>query len=161
MKKALYPGSFDPVTFGHLDVIERASKLADELEVVIMHNANKNAATFSLEERITMLKLATQHCKNVKISAAQGLTVDYARKVGAHALIRGIRAVMDYEYELQQATANQVLAPDIETVFLLTSPKYSFLSSSVVKSIAMNQGDLSRFVPLVVESLIKQKYEAQ
>ncbi len=161
MKKALYPGSFDPVTFGHLDVIERASKLADELEVVIMHNPNKKAAFFSVEERIKMLEVCTKKFKNVKISAAEGLTVEYARKIGAAALIRGIRAVMDYEYELQQATANQVLAPDIETVFLLTSPKYSFLSSSVVKSIAVNNGDLSRFVPEEVENMIKEKYKAQ
>ncbi len=160
MKKALYPGSFDPVTFGHLDVIERASKLADELEVVIMHNPNKKPF-FSIEERIEMLKICTQKFKNVKISSAEGLTVEYARKIGADALIRGIRAVMDYEYELQQATANQVLAPDIETVFLLTSPKYSFLSSSVVKSIAVNDGDVSRFVPEEVAAMIKTKYQAQ
>ncbi len=161
MKKALYPGSFDPVTFGHLDVIERASKLADELEVVIMHNPTKSAAFFTVEERIKMLEVCTKKFKNVKVSAAEGLTVEYARKIGAAALIRGIRAVMDYEYELQQATANQVLAPDIETVFLLTTPKYSFLSSSVVKSIAVNDGDLSRFVPNEVEAMIKEKYKAQ
>ena len=108
-----------------------------------------------------MLKICTQKFKNVKISSAEGLTVEYARKIGADALIRGIRAVMDYEYELQQATANQVLAPDIETVFLLTSPKYSFLSSSVVKSIAVNDGDVSRFVPEEVAAMIKTKYQAQ
>lgn len=161
MKKALYPGSFDPVTCGHLDVIERASKLADALEVVIMHNPNKKEAVFSVDERIKMLEAVTQRFNNVKVSAAEGLTVEYARKINANALIRGIRAVMDYEYELQQATANQVLAPDIETVFLLTSPKYSFLSSSVVKSIAVNDGDISRFVPAEIVDMIKEKYKAQ
>jgi pantetheine-phosphate adenylyltransferase len=161
MRKALYPGSFDPVTFGHLDVIERASKIADEIEVVIMHNPNKNAAFFTLEERIKMLEVCTKKFKNVHVSSAKGLTVDYAKKIGATALIRGIRAVMDYEYELQQATANQILAPEIETIFLLTSPKYSFLSSSVVKSIAVNNGDLSRFVPEEVERMIKKKYQAR
>ena len=161
MKKALYPGSFDPITYGHVDVIERASKLADELEVVIMANPNKETTTFTIEERIAMLKLVTKRFDNVIISAAQGLTVDYAHQVGANALIRGIRAVMDYEYELQQATANQILAPDIETVFLLTSPKYSFLSSSVVKSIAQNKGDLKPFVPNEIEAMIVEKYKAQ
>lgn len=161
MKKALYPGSFDPITYGHVDVIERASKLADELEVVIMANPNKETTTFSVEERIAMLKMVTKRLNNVKISAAQGLTVDYAHQVKANALIRGIRAVMDYEYELQQATANQILAPDIETVFLLTSPKYSFLSSSVVKSIAQNNGDLKPFVPKEIEAMIVEKYKAQ
>lgn len=161
MKKALYPGSFDPVTNGHIDIINRASRLVDALEVVIMVNPNKGSSTFSIEERLEMLKLATQTLSNVTISAQTGLTVDYARKVGASVLIRGIRAVMDYEYELQQATANMVLAPDVDTVFLLTKPEYSFLSSSVVKSIALNNGDLSLFVPKEIEAKILKKYQAQ
>lgn len=160
MKKALYPGSFDPVTFGHIDIINRASHLVDELEVVIMHNPNKANASFSIEERMEMLKLSTKHLKNITFSAQSGLTVDYAHKVGASVLIRGIRAVMDYEYELQQATANMVLAPDVDTVFLLTKPEYSFLSSSVVKSIAINHGDLSLFVPKEIEQKIIDKYQA-
>ena len=160
MKKALYPGSFDPVTFGHIDIINRASRLVDHLEVVIMVNPNKGASTFSEDERIEMLNLATKHLKNITISAQTGLTVDYAKKVGASVLIRGIRAVMDYEYELQQATANMVLAPEIDTVFLLTKPEYSFLSSSVVKSIALNHGDLSLFVPKEIEDKILEKYKA-
>lgn len=161
MKKALYPGSFDPVTNGHIDIINRASRLVDALEVVIMVNPNKGSSTFSIEERLEMLKLSTQTLSNVTISAQTGLTVDYARKVGATVLIRGIRAVMDYEYELQQATANMVLAPDVDTVFLLTKPEYSFLSSSVVKSIALNHGDLSLFVPKEIEAKILKKYQAQ
>ena len=158
MKKALYPGTFDPVTNGHLDIIQRASTLVDQLEVVIMVNPNKQTS-FSTEERVEMLKLATQEIPNVTVSAQTGLTVDYAHKAQANVLIRGIRAVMDYEYELQQATANMVLAPDIETIFLLTRPKYSFLSSSVVKQIALNKGDLSLFVPPTVKRYLEEKFK--
>lgn len=158
MKKAIYPGTFDPVTNGHLDIIQRASTLVDELEVVIMVNPNKQT-TFSTEERIEMLRLATKSISNVSISAQTGLTVDYAHKAHANVLIRGIRAVMDYEYELQQATANMELAPDIETIFLLTRPKYSFLSSSVVKQIALNKGDLSLFVPACIKVYLEDKFK--
>lgn len=157
MKRALYPGTFDPVTFGHLDIIKRSSTLVDELEVVIMINPEK-IALFSVDERIEMLRIATKDIPNVTISAQTGLTVDYARKVGANVLIRGIRAVMDYEYELQQATANMVLAPEIETIFLLTRSKYSFLSSSVVKQIAINKGDLKPFVPEGIIPFITEKF---
>lgn len=158
MKKALYPGTFDPITNGHLDIIERASKLVTELEVVIMENSEKHP-TFTTQERIEMIKIATAHMSNVTVSAQHGLTVDYAKKASASVLIRGIRAVMDYEYELQQATANMVLAPDVETVFLLTRPKYSFLSSSVVKQIAKNNGDLHLFVPECIKEIILHKYQ--
>jgi len=158
MKKALYPGTFDPITNGHLDIIERASKLVSELEVVIMENPEKNP-TFTTQERIEMIKIATAHMTNVSVSSQQGLTVDYARKAQTNILIRGIRAVMDYEYELQQATANMVLAPDVETVFLLTRPKYSFLSSSVVKQIAKNKGDLNLFVPSSIKDIILRKFQ--
>ena len=113
MIKALYPGSFDPLTNGHLDVIKRASAIFDELEVVIMNNPNK-AFTFSVEERIAMIKSIITKFPNVTVSAQSGLTVDYAQRVGASVLVRGIRAVMDYEYELQQATANMILNPAIE-----------------------------------------------
>lgn len=158
MRKAIYPGTFDPVTNGHLDIILRASTLVNELEVVIMVNPNKQT-TFTTEERVEMLKLVTKEIPNVSISAQTGLTVDYAHKAHANVLIRGIRAVMDYEYELQQATANMELAPDIETVFLLTRPKYSFLSSSVVKQIALNKGDLSLFVPASIKVYLEKKFK--
>jgi len=158
MKRAIYPGTFDPVTFGHLDIIRRSSVLVDELDVVIMVNPEKHTI-FSTEERLEMLRLVTQDIPNVKISAQKGLTVDHARKIGANVLIRGIRAVMDYEYELQQATANMVLAPEVETVFLLTRPKYSFLSSSVVKQIALNKGDLRLFVPEIIIPIILKKFD--
>jgi len=157
MIKALYPGSFDPLTNGHLDVIKRASNIFDELEVVIMTNPNK-LFTFSVEERITMIKSIITKFPNVTVSAQTGLTVDYAKRVNATVLVRGIRAVMDYEYELQQATANMILNPKIETIFLLTHPQWSFLSSSVVKQIALNKGDLSGFIPPEIKDVIVNKY---
>lgn len=159
MRKAIYPGTFDPITLGHLDIIKRASTLVDQLEVVIMRNPNKSNSDFSVEERLEMISSVIQEFSNVTVSAQTGLTVEYAKVSGANILIRGIRAVMDYEYELQQATANMVLAPNIETVFLLTRPQYSFLSSSVVKQIAQNKGDLAPFVPAKVKELIERKYK--
>jgi len=158
MRKALYPGSFDPITNGHLDIIKRASRLFDELEIVIMVNPEKQY-TFSIDERMEMIRLSLEDLPNIKISAKSGLTIDYARSVNAKVLIRGIRAVMDYEYELQQATTNMVLAEEIETLFLLTRPEYSFLSSSVVKQIALNKGDLSLFVPHPIKKMIEDKYK--
>jgi len=158
MIKALYPGSFDPLTNGHLDVIKRASAIFDQLEVVIMTNPNKTF-TFSVEERITMIKSIITKFPNVTVSAQSGLTVDYAQRVGASVLVRGIRAVMDYEYELQQATANMILNPKIETVFLLTHPQWSFLSSSVVKQVALNKGDLTGFIPPEIKDVILSKYK--
>ena len=158
MRKAIYPGTFDPITLGHLDIIKRASTLVDQLEVVIMRNPNKSNSDFSVEERLEMISSVIQEFNNVTVSAQTGLTVEYAKVSGASILIRGIRAVMDYEYELQQATANMVLAPTIETVFLLTRPQYSFLSSSVVKQIAQNKGDLTPFVPAKVKEFIEKKY---
>lgn len=154
MKKAMYPGSFDPITFGHLDIITRASKVFDELVIVIMQNPHK-VNTFSVEERVKMLNKVTTDLKNVSIQVGDGLTVDFASKIGASVLIRGIRAVMDYEYELQQATANMILSSQIETIFLVSRPKYSFLSSSVAKEVGVNHGDLSAFIPEVIMAEVK------
>lgn len=158
MTKAIYPGSFDPITFGHLDVIKRASVLFEQLEVVIMQNPEKRS-TFSVDERMEMLQKVTHNIPGITISTQTGLTVEYARSVGANVLIRGIRAVMDFEYELQQATANMILASEIETVFLLTRPEYSFLSSSAVKQIAIHHGDLSRFVPSDIIAQVQEKFK--
>ncbi len=152
MKIAMYPGTFDPLTVGHLDVIKRSSALFDHVYVVIMENKNKKV-TFTAEERFQMILKVIDEFDNVSALIGEGLTVDYAKKIGATVLIRGIRAVMDYEYELQQATANMILSPEIETVFLLTRPEYSFMSSSAVKEIAINNGDLTSFVP---EAILKQ-----
>lgn len=158
MRKAMYPGTFDPITVGHLDVIRRASNLFDEVVVVIMVNENKTV-TFDADERLAMIKSVIQPYKNVTALIGKGLTVDFAQSIHASVLIRGIRAVMDYEYELQQSTANMLLAPQLETVFLLTKPEFSFMSSSAVKEIARNHGNLEQFVPKEVLPLIQKKFK--
>jgi len=156
--KAIYPGSFDPITYGHVDIIERASEVFDELVIVIMQNDDKHSL-FTEEERAEMCRKSTAHIKNVSVMIGNGLTVDFAKKIGATILVRGIRAVTDYEYEMQLATANMALNGDIHTVFLVAQPQFSFLSSSTAKTIAKNKGDLRFFVPdCVAEELVK-KYE--
>ncbi len=153
--KAIYPGSFDPITNGHLDIITRAAAIFDELIVAIMVNPEKKS-TFTVDERLEMIRKSVEDLPNVTVAASTGLTVDYANRIGAKILIRGIRAVMDYEYEMQQATANMMLSPQIESVFLLSSPEHSFVSSSVVKNIVMNHGDVTYFVaPHVAQKLIE------
>ena len=154
---AVYPGSFDPITYGHLDIIERASKLYDEVIVLLMVNDEKKG-TFTMEERKEMIDGATKHLENVRCEIGSGLTVDCCHRLNGNVLIRGVRAVSDYEYEMQLATANMALAKDIETVFLLARPKYSFLSSSVAKTIAANNGDLSFFVPPYVAEKMLEKF---
>ncbi|MDD6468170.1 MAG: pantetheine-phosphate adenylyltransferase [Erysipelotrichaceae bacterium] len=158
--KAIYPGSFDPITYGHVDIIKRAACMFDELIVVIMINEEKTPL-FSTEERLEMLKETVGDIPHVTIQASKGLTVDFAHREGASVIIRGIRAVMDYEYELQQSTVNMMLADDIETVFLLAKPMYSFLSSSSAKTVAYHQGDLSRFVPDNIAKRLKEKLHQQ
>ena len=158
MKRALYPGSFDPVTYGHLDIINRASELFEELYVAIMRNEEKQTA-FSIQERMEMLEKVTKNLPNVKIIAEEGLTIDAARKFGATYLVRGIRAVSDYEYELQLATAYMTLAEEIETIFFLTRPEYSFLSSSVAKAVAKNKGDVTQFLPEEIRDEVIAKYQ--
>ena len=155
--KAVYPGSFDPITLGHLDVIHRAADIMDELVIAIMHNPWKKS-TFTVFERIEMIKEAVKDIPNVKVVTGDGFTVNLAQKENARILIRGIRAVMDYENELQTATANQMLNPQVETLFLVSRPTYSFISSSTVKEIAMNHGDVSRLVPKNVELKLIEKY---
>ena len=158
MKVAVYPGSFDPVTNGHLDIIDRASRLFDQLYVVIMQNPSKNN-TYSVDERVEMLKLVTKNYSNVGVMAQTGLTVNVAKELKASFLIRGIRATMDFEMELQQATANMSLAPELETVFFVTRPENSFISSSTVKEIASNQGDITRFAPPIIVDKIMAKFQ--
>jgi pantetheine-phosphate adenylyltransferase len=157
MQIAIYPGSFDPITNGHLDIIERAASIVDELVVAIMINPEKKFA-FSVEERMDMIRTSVSHLPNVRVASSTGLTVDYAQKIGAKLLIRGIRAVMDYEYEMQQATANMMLCPQIESIFLLASPEHSFVSSSVVKNIVLNHGDVTYFVPPHVAQKLIEHY---
>ena len=154
--KAIYPGSFDPITYGHLDIIRRAALMYDELVVVVLINDAKKPL-FTVEERVEMLKETVGSIANVQVKASPGLTVNFARKEGASVIIRGIRAVMDYEYELQQSTINMMLADEIETVFLLARPEYSFLSSSAAKTVASYKGDLKHFVPNNIAKRLEEK----
>lgn len=148
-KKAICPGSFDPVTNGHVDIIERAAKIFDSIHIAVLENPEKQSL-FSVLDRVEMVKAATKHIKQVKVESFKGLLVDYAKKVKASAVIRGLRAVSDFEYEFQMALTNRKMDPNIETVFLMTDYKYSYLSSSFVKQIAKLKGDVSELVPEVV-----------
>ena len=152
---ACYPGTFDPITNGHLDIISRASKMFDEVVVLIMQNPRKTCS-FSSDERKELIEKSVT-AGNVRVVVGSGLTVRFARQIGADVIIRGIRAVTDYEYELQQATANMMLDEDIETLFLIAKPEFSFLSSSVVKEIAMNGGDISQLVPEAIHHEIAER----
>ena len=156
MLKGIYPGSFDPVTYGHLDVIERSSKLVDELIVGLLDNKAKSPL-FSAEERVRMLNEVTKDMPNVTVVPFEGLLVDFARKMDAGLVIRGLRAITDFEYELQMAQTNHKMEPDVETVFLTTSLDYSYLSSTTVKEVAAFGGDISQFVPGIVADLIEEK----
>jgi pantetheine-phosphate adenylyltransferase len=153
---AIYPGSFDPLTNGHLDVISRAAGLADRLVVAILNNARKEPL-FSVEERCEMLREATSKIANVEIDSFSGLLVDYAASRSARAIIRGIRAISDYEAELQMALINRRLRPETETVFLMASEEYSFVSSRMVKEIFALNGDISSFVPVQVAVRLQRK----
>ncbi|SHH44893.1 pantetheine-phosphate adenylyltransferase [Thermosipho atlanticus] len=154
--KAIYPGSFDPITFGHLDIIERASKIFSEVYVVVMENKRKNY-TFSLDERIKMIEECTEHIKNIKIDFFKGLLIDYVKENKIDVVIRGLRAVTDFEYELQMAMANKEMCPDADTIFLMTDKRFSFISSSLVKEVAYFGGDISRWVPKNVERKLIEK----
>jgi len=153
---AVYPGSFDPLTNGHLDVISRAAKLVDHLVVAILQNTQKQPL-FTIDERADMLREATSNISNVEVDSFSGLLVDYAAKRSAGAIIRGIRAISDYEIELQMALINRRLRPETETIFLMASEEYSFLSSRMVKEIIMLKGDVSSFVPAGVMQRLREK----
>lgn len=156
MKIAVYPGSFDPITNGHLDVIERASRLFDRVIVALIKNPDKTPQ-FSLKDRMAMLAASVPHCDNVEVDNFEGLLVEYVASKKACAVVRGLRAVSDFDYEFQMALTNRRLAPDIETVFLMTDYRYSYLSSSVVKQIAGLGGDVSGLVPAAVALHLKGK----
>jgi pantetheine-phosphate adenylyltransferase len=147
--RALYPGSFDPLTLGHLDLIERGSRLFDGLVVAVLRNPAKQPA-FPLERRIEQIRVATAHLPGLEVQSFDGLTVAFARSCGASVILRGLRALSDFEYELQIAHTNKSLAPDLETLFLATAVPHSFLSSSVVKEVARFGGDVGHLVPPVV-----------
>ena len=154
--RAIYPGSFDPVTYGHIDIIKRSAAIADELIVGVLQN-NKKTPLFSVEERVKMLVEVTRDMKNVKIVPFEGLLIDFAKQMEAKVIVRGLRAVTDFEYELQMAQTNRKLDSEIETLFLTTSLEYSYLSSSTVKEIASFGGDIEQFVPDFVADKIIEK----
>ena len=156
MRRAIYPGTFDPVTYGHLDIINRSCRLFDELIVGILIN-NSKTPMFSVQEREDMLKEALKDKENVRVMSFEGLLTDFARQQKAGCIVRGLRAVTDFEYELQMTQTNKVIAPEVETIFLTTSLKYSYLSSSTVRELAYFGADISRFVPENVRTEILKK----
>ena len=160
MKRAVYPGSFDPLTLGHLDIIRRSAEIVDELVVSVLHNSAKNSL-FSIDERVSMIEEVTKDIPNVKVSTFDGLLVDYVREIDASLIVRGLRAVTDFEYELQLTQTNHILNPEVETIFLTTNLQYSYLSSTIVKEIASYGGDISKFVPPEFIDRIYAKYQIE
>lgn len=156
MTIAVYPGSFDPATYGHIDIIRRASQAFDKVIVGVLHNSAKTPL-FSIEERVNILQKVTEDLPNVTIKSFSGLSVNFARENGAQIIIRGLRAVTDFEYELQMAQTNRVLAPDVDTVFLTTSLEYAYLSSTIMKEVAKFGGDLSKFGPPEIIEEVREK----
>jgi pantetheine-phosphate adenylyltransferase len=160
MRRAIYPGSFDPTTNGHLDVIERASNLCDELIVAVAVNDQKHKTTlFTIEERIELLEEVCSGMSNVRVAHLRGLLVDFARKVEAQAIVRGLRAVSDFEFEFQMALMNRKMEPTIETIFLMPKEDYTYLSSRIVKEISRLGGRVSEFVPPLVETALQRKWD--
>ena len=156
MKIAVYPGSFDPATYGHLDVIRRAPVSFDKVIVGVLHNSSKSPL-FSVQERVNILENITGDIPNVKIQSFGGLSVNFAKSCEAKVIIRGLRAITDFEYELQMAQTNRVLAPDVDTVFLTTSLEYAYLSSTILKEVAHFGGDLSKFAPAEITDAVIEK----
>ena len=156
MRIAVYPGSFGPVTLGHGDIIERTAKMFDKVIIGVLNN-NVKTPLFSVKERVNMLKEVTAHLPNVEVQSFEGLLVDFLRRNDAQVIVRGLRAVTDFEYELQMAQTNRVMAPEIDTIFLTTNLKYSYLSSSIVKEIAFYDGQISQFLAPEVEERVRAK----
>jgi pantetheine-phosphate adenylyltransferase len=156
-KIAIYPGTFDPITNGHIDVIERALKIFDKVIVVIARNPKKQTL-FTEEERIELIRESLKHLANIEVTATEKLTVEFARSVNANAIIRGIRAVSDFEYEFQIALMNRKLCPDVTTIFLMPNEKFTYLNSSIIRELAQYGADISDFVPPCVEKKLKEKF---
>lgn len=159
MKTAIYPGSFDPVTLGHFDIIKRSSEIFDQVIVGVLCN-NAKSPLFSVEERVKMLEEVTKDIPNVEVQSFDGLLVDFMRQNHAKVIVRGLRAITDFEYELQLAQMNRVIAPEIDTLFLTTNLKYAYLSSSMAKEVAMYGGDISEFFDPVIAKQVQEKYQA-
>lgn len=157
MKIAVYPGSFDPITLGHLDIAERAAKLFDKLIIAVMLNPHKNPL-FTVEERTELIRQATKHIPNIEVESFPGLLVDYLEKRGAHVIVKGLRALSDFESELAMASINRKMYAEADTIFIPTSVQYSYISSSRVKEIARHGGNISEFVPQHVETEVLRKF---
>ncbi len=155
--KAIYPGTFDPLTNGHLDLIARGAKIVDDLVVAILRNSDKAAPLFTVEERLEMIAEATQGFPNVSVAIFNGLLVDFAREQGAKAVLRGIRAISDYEYEFQMAMMNRKLDPELETLFMMPAEKYTYVSSRLIKGVFQLGGDVSALVPRLVVDRLRSK----
>ncbi len=156
MTIAIYPGSFDPITNGHLDILKSGSEIFDKVIIAVSYNVNKKGF-LPVEERVELIKKSVAHLKNVEVDSFEGLTVEYAKKKGADVLLRGLRTSFDFEYELQLSQTNNALYGDLKTVFLITKPEYNFISSSMVREILANKGDISKFVPKAVEEFLISK----
>lgn len=156
MKIAIYPGSFDPITKGHLDILKTGAEIFDKVIIAVARNSEKKGF-LPIEERVKLIKESVKDLENVEVDSFEGLTIEYAKKQGAKVLIRGLRAVSDFEYELQLSQANSSLSSEIKTVFLTTKPKYNFISSSTIKEIYLNNGDISKFVPEPVYEYLKNR----
>lgn len=157
MKRALTPGTFDPITSGHLDVIARASQLVDEV-VVAVADSQKKGPLFTLEERVELVRRATAHLPNVRVEPFKGLLVDFAKELDATVVVKGLRAITDFEYEFQMTAMNYQLSPQLETLFIMSPPQYMYLSSSIVREISKMGGDIQQFVPPCVYEALKKKY---
>lgn len=160
MSIAVYPGSFDPVTFGHLDVVERAAKVFDWVIIAVLHNRSKSPL-FSVEERVALLRETTTHLPNVEVDSFNGLLIDYMHTKNARAIVKGLRAISDFEYEMQMALINKNLDPSIETFFMMTNTQYSFLSSSIVKEVAKYGASVGDLVPKQVEEALRKKFPSE
>lgn len=158
MRIAVYPGSFDPITNGHRDIIERASRVFDKVVVGVLRNKSKKPK-FTAEERVSLIQLVTEHLDNVEVAAFDGLLVDFAKAHGASVIIKGLRTVNDFEYEFQMALLNKALDSECETMFMMTNSQYSYISSSMVNELAGYKGDLSGLVPAEIIEYIKEKYK--
>ncbi|MBO7673350.1 pantetheine-phosphate adenylyltransferase [bacterium] len=158
MKIAIYPGSFDPITYGHLDVLKTGAEIFDKVIIAVAYNGAKNGL-LTIDERVELIKGAVKDLKNVETDTFKGLTVEYAKKMGATVILRGLRAVSDFEYEMQLSQTNHSIEPAIKTVFLITKPEYNFISSSSVKEVLKNGGSIEKFVPDNVRLFLKKRYK--
>ena len=156
MKIAVYPGSFDPITKGHIDILKNGAEIFDKVIIAVARNSEKNAF-LTVDERVQLIKESVKDIENVEVDSFDGLTIEYAKKRNANVILRGLRAVSDFEYEMQLSQANSALSSEIKTIFMITKPKYNFISSSTIKEIYLNNGDISKFVPDAVYEFLKQK----